>query len=102
MVANTETGLQEIMDRLVTTAKMYDIKINVKKTKVMKVSRKGEGIVIILIEGQKLEQVATFKYLRSVKSEDGRCVNEIRARIAMTKDEILERKSCWLGKCSED
>ena len=31
-----------MMDRLVTTAKTYDMKINVKKTKVMKVSRKGK------------------------------------------------------------
>ena len=38
----------------------------------MKVSRKGEGIVNILIEGQKVEQVATFKYLGSIMSEDRR------------------------------
>ena len=49
-----------------TTAKSYDMKINVKKTKVMKVSRKGEGIVNILIKGQKVEQVATFKYLEAL------------------------------------
>ena len=66
MVANTEAGLQEIMDRLVTTAKTYDMKIDVKKTKVMKVSRKGDSIVNILIEGQKVEQMATFKYLGSI------------------------------------
>ena len=42
------------MDRLVITTKSYDMKINVNKTKVMKVSRKGEGIVNILIESQKI------------------------------------------------
>ena len=87
-----KAGLQEIMDRLVTTAKTYDMKINVKETKVMKVSRKGEGIVNILIEGQQVEQVATFKYLGSIMSEDGRCVNEIRARIAMAKDAFNKRR----------
>ena len=100
MVANTEAGLQEIMDRLVTTAKMYDMKINVKKTKVMKVSRKGEGIVNILIEGQKVEQVATFKYLGSIMSEDGRCVNEIRARIAMANDAFTKRRQLFVRKMS--
>ena len=33
MVANTEKGLQKIMDRLNDTAKAFDMKINVDKTK---------------------------------------------------------------------
>src|SRR6476469_6404701 len=35
MVANTEAGLQSLMDSLHTTAKHYDMKINIKKTKAM-------------------------------------------------------------------
>ena len=81
-----------------TTAKMDDMKINVKKTKVMKVPRKGEGIVNILIEGQKVGQVATFKYLGSIMSEDGRCMNKIRARIAMAKDAFTKRKELFVRK----
>ena len=44
------------------TAKAYDMKINVNKTKVMKVSRIG-GVINIVIDGQKIEQVNKFKYL---------------------------------------
>jgi len=33
MVASTEKGLQRIIDRLHETAKRYDMRINVKKTK---------------------------------------------------------------------
>ena len=44
LVANTETGLQSLMDSLNTTAKHYDMKINVKKTKAMVVSRNGERV----------------------------------------------------------
>ena len=36
MVAGSESGLQEIMDRLNVTAEQYRMKINIKKTKVMK------------------------------------------------------------------
>ena len=36
MVAQTKKGLQTIMDALSKTVKEYDMKINVKKTKVMK------------------------------------------------------------------
>ena len=41
MVANTKAGLQSFMDSLNTTAKHYDMKINIKKTKAMVVSRNG-------------------------------------------------------------
>ena len=43
MVASSELGLQTIMDGLVRVAKQYDMKINVKKTKVMRISRTGVG-----------------------------------------------------------
>jgi hypothetical protein len=38
MVASTEQGLQKVMNGLTETAKKYDMKINVKKTKAMVVS----------------------------------------------------------------
>ena len=41
MVAQTEKGLQTIMDALSKTGKEYDMKINVKKIKVMRVCRNG-------------------------------------------------------------
>ena len=47
------------------TAKQYDMRINVKKTKVMKVTREGQGKVNIVIDGQQLEQVSSFKYLEA-------------------------------------
>ena len=39
MVASTEQGLQKVMNGLTETAKKYDMKINVEKTKAMVVSR---------------------------------------------------------------
>ena len=41
MVANTEAGLQSLMDSLNTTEKHSDMKINIEKTKAMVVSRNG-------------------------------------------------------------
>ena len=38
MVANSESGLQRIMSALANTGKLYDIKINIKKTKIMRIS----------------------------------------------------------------
>jgi Reverse transcriptase (RNA-dependent DNA polymerase) len=41
MVASSENGLQKLMDKLNVSAKKYDMKINVEKTKAMVVTRKG-------------------------------------------------------------
>ena len=57
MVASSEKGLQRVMDELNNASKKYGMKINVKKTKVMKISKKGGGRVNLLIDGQKVEQV---------------------------------------------
>ena len=47
MVASTEQGLQLILDNLNESAKQYDMKINVKKTKVMKISKNGETMIYL-------------------------------------------------------
>jgi len=46
MVASTESGQRKIMDTLNETDKKYDMIINVKKTKVIKMSRHEEMIKI--------------------------------------------------------
>ena len=100
MVASTEQGLQLILDKLNESAKQYDMKINVKKTKVMKISKNG-GTMNIIIDGQKVEQVNKFKYLGAWNTEDGRCETEIRTRIGMAKDAFSKRKDFLSGGLSK-
>jgi len=100
MVASSELGLQRLMDGLVRVAKQYDMKINVKKTKVMRVSKSGEGSVKIVIDGQRVEQLTKFRYLGSLISADGRCEEDIKARIGMTKDAFSKRKELLTQKMS--
>jgi hypothetical protein len=86
MVAGTEQGLQKVMDGLTDTAKKYGMKINVKKTTSMVVLRRGNyGMVSLMINGQQVQQVTTFKYLGEVMADKGSCVEELKARIAMAK-----------------
>src|SRR2546426_9698367 len=80
------------MDRLNAIAKHYNMKLNVKKTKTMVISRKGGGTVTIMVEGQRVEQVKKFKYLGSVIAEDGRCMEDIKQRIGCAKDAFNKRK----------
>src|SRR2546426_4626771 len=93
MVADSEDGLQKLMDGLVKAATSYDMKINVKKAKDMRVSRKEEGIVNIVIEGVRVEQVDRFKYLGSMITADGRCESEIRIRIGMAKMHLARERN---------
>src|SRR2546426_10730245 len=80
------------MDRLNATAKNYNMKLNVKKTKTKIVARKGRGTVSIVVEGQRVEQVKKFKYLWSVIAEDGRCVEDIKQRIVCSKKAFNKRR----------
>ena len=66
-MARSEKGLQELMDNMNKGLKM---KINVKKTKVMCISRKEGDKMKIYIDSQVVEQVKQFKYLGSIITED--------------------------------
>src|SRR6478736_8624095 len=92
MAANTEAGLQALMDSLHTTAKHFDMKINIKMTKAMVVSRNGGERVNITVEGQSVEQVSKFRYLGSLISKDGRCLDDVKTRIGMAKDAFNKGK----------
>jgi hypothetical protein len=67
------------------------MKINIKKTKVMRVSR-GGGDINITINGAKIEQVKGFKYFGHTITDDGRCETEIKCRIAQAKEAFGNRK----------
>ena len=66
----------------------------------MLVSKGSAGIINITIDGQKVEQVKSFKYLGAILTEDGRCESEIRARIGMAKDAFSKRKELLRRKMS--
>ena len=58
----------------------------------MVVCRDGGDIVNIIIDEEKVEQVASFTYLGSIITEDGRSLNDVKARIALAKDAFSRRK----------
>src|SRR5438132_5469131 len=100
MIAKSEAGLQKIMDGLNSTSLEYGMKINIKKTKVMKVSKVGE--VNITINGTKIEQVKSLKYLGHTMTDDGRWENEINSRIAQAKEAFGDRKELLTKSLEKD
>ena len=80
------------MDRLNVTAEQCGMKINIKKTKVMKVSRTTGGKFTTMINGYEIEQIRSFKYLGSMLKEDGGCEKEINIKIARANEALNKRK----------
>src|SRR6218665_2304268 len=102
MTAALEVCLQKLMDGLNRTEKEYDMKVNIKKTKVMKVSRKREGVINITIDGEILEKVERFRYLGALITSDGRCETEIKTRIDMAKHALNQRKELLRTNLNKD
>ena len=86
LTAESEPELQEIVNRVNQVGKEYGMKMNVKKTKTMVVSRKVDiPQVNINIDGQVIEQVSHFMYLGQLITEDGKCDEEIKRRIGQAR-----------------
>ena len=74
--------LQELINMVNEERKEYGMGINIKKTKVMVVTRK-EAILsakITNIEGKAIEQVKKYIYLGQSITENGKCDGEIKRR----------------------
>jgi len=78
------------------------MRINIKKTKVMKISKGEETTVNIRIEGKEIEQVKEFCYLGSLITTDAKCHKEIRRRIAIGKEAFTKRRELLRGKLNRN
>src|SRR6218665_3059928 len=75
----------------------YNMKINAKKTTVMKISKGTELAMKIVVAGEIREQVKEFCYVGSIISDDARCHREITRRIAMGKEAFYRKKELLRG-----
>ena len=76
------------------------MKINISKTKAMFIGRKPKKIDI-RIKGESIEQVDSFKYLECNISSNMNCCQEVKQRIAMTKDAFNRKRSILCGPLEE-
>ena len=66
--------------------------MNVKKTKVMLITRKSEEIMTIKVDDSKLEQVHQFKYLGTQITDDARAETELKYRMTIAKSNFSSMK----------
>ena len=78
-LADNEENLQNTMDKVNEVDKLYNMKMNARKTKAMAISRnENKPKVNIKVDGTAVEQVGSFNYLGQTVSDDRRCVDEIK------------------------
>ncbi|KAI5752717.1 hypothetical protein M8J77_019728 [Diaphorina citri] len=86
LISNSKNNLTELMKKLYDKSKEYSMKINIKKSKLMRVSKKeGAKMNSIVIDSEIYEEVMQYKYLGSELTKDMRCEVEIKKRIGMAK-----------------
>jgi hypothetical protein len=99
VITDNEEDLQNSLEIMNSTMKNeYNMKINKAKTKFLVCSR-NEGIQTqIALDGDTLEQVNVYKYLRSTITEDGRSTREIISRINQVKCAFQSKKNMFISR----
>jgi len=93
VVSNSQKSLQNLMDNLNRVTKDYGMRINVKKTKVTGISRKGNTKMKIYIDGKRIDQVTQFRHLGSL-------ITEVRKRseLEWQRKYFKTRRNCSLER----
>uniref|UniRef100_A0A914WK67 Reverse transcriptase domain-containing protein n=1 Tax=Plectus sambesii TaxID=2011161 RepID=A0A914WK67_9BILA len=92
LVADSEQDLQQILDEVAAEGQIWGLRINKKKTKVMKVSRTPSNTTIKL-GNEKLEQVHRYKYLGGLIDDQLNHEVEIKSRIEQARQAITKWKT---------
>lgn len=95
LIARSEEELQELVDRIVVAGNSYGLRLNIPKTKVM---RLGGGPVNITVEGVKLSQVNEFTYLGFKITDNSDCRTEIRSRLGLGCAVISKLNTIWKSR----
>lgn len=93
IVSKDTPTLQRLIGLLEKGMEGYGMKINVKKTKIMRVNE-PEDMTVITKHG-KIEQVKKYRYLGTLLTEDWRSETEVRMRIAMAKEAFTRKKTLF-------
>ena len=106
MLADNQEELQELVDKVRSNSEVKGLRMNVKKTKTMLISRdqerdKRNGLrrsVNILVNGETLEQVDKFRYLGQRTTEDGRSDTEVKCRIEIARAAFVKMKDVFTSR----
>ena len=92
----SQRELQELTSRLHETSKRFGMEISKEKSKTMSSGQGEESINLdIVIDGEALEQVRSFKYLGSTITEKGTSDQWIKKRIGIATSAMTKLDTVW-------
>ena len=86
-------NMNELLEILRVQGAKIGLKINVKKTKSLRVEISEEEKV--MFDDEKIDQVGTFTYLGSIISKDGGSSEDVKSRIAKAESVFFTVKKAW-------
>ena len=93
LLAESATDLQNLVTIVKEKSEEVGLKMNIKKTKTMVISKRNTIPELdIRIDGKAVEQVSSFTYLGQLVTEDGRSEKEIKRRIGLAKSAFEQMK----------
>ncbi|KAF6200405.1 hypothetical protein GE061_006708 [Apolygus lucorum] len=98
LIARSQEELQELINRVEMVGETYGIRINVKKTKFMVVSRTEQQTACLSVGMEPIERVPVFKYLGCRLLENTEVDTEIKTRIAVAKASFMKYKAVLCDK----
>ena len=94
LMAGSNEELQQLTDRLATSAASFGMEISIEKSKVMS-SGSEDTVVDIKMSGSQLERVDRFKYLGAYLTRDGTSTNEIKVRTGTATSAMTRLTRMW-------
>ena len=82
LTGGSESELQELTTRLDEQARAYGMEVSSEKSKILVKSINQNNPINIMMNGQNLEEVDSFKYIVSTLRKHGTSTKEIKIRIA--------------------
>ena len=92
LLAASVEELQELVNKIASVGKEYNLLMNTAKTKTMALG--GERFQLE-IDGEQIEQVSKFSYLGSIITDDSECKHDIKHRLALGSAAMAKLKSLW-------
>ena len=93
LISSRFADLQEKTDRLVATAGVVGLKINPRKTKMLRMNHRCTDY--IRMEGEEVEDVESFVYLGSVLDKLGGTEADIKRRLALARNAFTRLQNIW-------
>lgn len=95
LIENSESNIINFTNKVNDAGVALNLRLNVKKTKLMVGEKESVKNYKIQIEGDCVEQVESFKYLGSLKSATADCTPDIKARIGNAKGKMMQLENIW-------